>query len=202
MGEHLAEDNADIVAVGVAHIGSPGAETGSKSAVESDTIGLVRADGEGDVDEGGDVLDEDEARRPGKPFIGRGRLNNMWPCAGLGSLTIISKRGSGSNPISLAYERTKPRTLDIPGNASKSFASSAITCRGVSLSRSAASSKDQRNSSLFAASTGPGSVASNDLAYTTATAESTENEPSTELLSSSITGKFSNSLSLIGETKG
>ena len=57
MGEHLAEDNADIVAVGVAHIGSPGAETGSKSAVESDTIGLVRADGEGDVDEGGDVLE-------------------------------------------------------------------------------------------------------------------------------------------------
>ena len=44
--------------------------------------------------------------------------------------------------------------------------------------------------------------ANNDFSTTTAIGESTDKESSTELFSSSITGRFSNSLLLIDETQG
>ena len=57
MSEHLAHGRVDLMTRGVAHIGGPGAEATAKRAVQGDAVGLVRTDGQGDVGEGGDVLE-------------------------------------------------------------------------------------------------------------------------------------------------
>jgi hypothetical protein len=57
MGEHLAHGDADFMASGVVLVGSPSAETSAEGAMESDAVGLVGADSEGDISDGTDVLE-------------------------------------------------------------------------------------------------------------------------------------------------